>query len=91
MMSNGYLASSDMQISTENYEIVPPKPEKWTVGYRIKKLSLDNIEECTVIINDITTVKLKAGQGFEMSYNDPPIRSFVIKEEGISFNFIAAY
>lgn len=88
---NGYLASPELQTSSGNHEIVPNKPDRWTNGYRLRKLSFDNVEECTILINDEIEVFLKAGQGFNTDYSDPPIYSFVVQEEGIQFNFIAAY
>lgn len=91
MISNGYLASPEIQISTENHEIVPEKPSEWTNGYRIKKLSFSNVEECTLLINNETEVKIPSGRGFEMGYDDPVITSFIIKESGIQFNFVAAF
>lgn len=91
MFLNGYLASPEIQTSTENHEIVPEKPSGWTSGYRIKKLSFSNVEECTLLINNETEVKIPPGRGFEMGYNDPVITSFIIKESGIQFNYIATF
>lgn len=89
--SSGYLGSSEIQTSKANHEIIPNSPSNWTVGYSLKKFSFDNSDECTVIINKDARIFLKAGQGFEIGYQDTPIHSFVIVESGVKFNWIGGY
>lgn len=88
---NGYLGSGKIEISKKNQELVPSAPENWTAGYTLKKLHLENIEECTIRINEETDILLRAGNGFQIDYNDRPIYSLVIKEAGIQYNFAASY
>lgn len=88
---NNYLGSPTIQTSTANQELVPVKPPKWTVGYAIKKMSFDNKDNCTIVINNEARIFLEAGQGFESTYDDPIIYSFKIVESGIKFNFIASH
>lgn len=92
---NGYLASDALKTSTSNQELVPLKPLNWSFGYKIRKLSFDNAEqECRVIVvadGKTTTAFLKAGQGFEMGYDDPPITSFKIVESNIKYTWIATF
>lgn len=92
---NGYLASDALKTSTANQELVPPMPLNWSFGYKIRKLSFDNAEqECRVTVvadGKSTTAFLKAGQGFEMGYDDPPITSFKIVEAGVKYNYFATY
>jgi hypothetical protein len=42
-------------------------------------------------LNGVTTLFIRAGQGFEIDSDDKGITSFVIKEAGITYNFIAGY
>jgi len=91
-IGNGYLASDKILTSTANQELVPPRKVGWTEGYKIRKLSFDNAEQaCTIIINNETTAFLKIGQGFEMGYDDVPIHSFIIKEAGVKYSWVAIF
>ncbi|MGG0667627.1 hypothetical protein ABE073_03770 [Lederbergia citrisecunda] len=90
-----YLSSEKTKVSTENLELIEDSPETWSSGYKIKKFSFMNLEECTVEWTShngkVTSLKLPAGIGLEIGYDDPPITSFIIKEEGISYFFVASY
>lgn len=90
-MGNGYLGSSNIQSSVAGREIIPASPSNWTGGYRVRKLSFDNEQNCTIILNGTTTIFLKAGLGFEMDYEDASITSFVIVESGINYTWIGAF
>lgn len=79
---------SDEAVSTEKQELVPAKKEGHTTNSTIKKMSFINTEDCTIEVNGIP-IKLQAGQGFQIEYNDPDIESFVISEAGINFKFVA--
>lgn len=93
--ASGYLGSPELQTSTANQELIPLADASWTSGYKFRKLSFDNEQECTVKIIDKhdkeSTHFLKAGYGFEVSYLDPAIKSFVIVEAGINFIWSATY
>lgn len=88
---NGYLGSPSMQPSSANQELVPAPPANWTYGYKLKKFSFNNEQNCTVRINGAVTIFLKAGQGFEVSHDDFPITSFKIVEANVTFNWIGSY
>lgn len=88
-LTSRYLGSSSLQTSIAMQELAPEKPSHFTVPYHIRKLSFRNDEhDCTVILNGETEIFLKAGDGFEIGYDDPPITSFKIKESGVNFRFI---
>jgi hypothetical protein len=91
-VGNGYLGSSDTQVSTAMQNIVPSPDASWNVGYKLYKFSFINSQDCHVYINGSSQqIFLPAGQGFEMVEIDFPISSFVIKEAGISFSWIGAF
>lgn len=88
---NGYLGSGSIVTSKSFEELIPSAPKNWSTGYTIKKLYLENIEECTIKINGETEILLRAEKGFQIDYRDKPIYSLVIKEAGIQYNFAASY
>lgn len=88
---NGYLGSGKIVTSKKNQQLVPAAPSHWSTGYTLKKIHLENIEECTIEINGTTEILLRAGNGFQIDYNDLPIHSLIIKEAGIQYNFAASY
>ena len=90
-MAYEYIASEQIKVSTANEELIPPKPEGWSRGYIIRKLSFDNVEACTIKLNNKTRIFLGEGKGFEIGYDDPSLTSFIIEEEGITYTFIASY
>lgn len=87
----GYLGTSEIETSVSNQEIVPTSPSDWTVKYDIHKLSFMNYDETNIIINGTTNILLSANEGFEMSYQDAPIHSFVIVNPNVKYKFIASY
>lgn len=90
-MANGYLGSSQVLVSVGGKNIIDDKPSNWTHDYKLKKFSFNNEQNCTVKINNQTTLFLKAGQGFEVDKGDFPITSFIIVEAEISYNWIGMF
>lgn len=91
-MSNGYLGSPSILISTSNEEILPSAPESWTDDrYTLYALSFLNKTLCTVIINNGNPIHLEANQGFKSTKDDAPIESFVIVTPNIQYSWIGAY
>lgn len=88
---NGYLGSSTIQTSVANKEIVPIAQAGWTQGYKLRKFSFNNEQDCRIVINGNVTLFLKAEQGFEMGQDDLPITSFKIVESAIKYNWIATF
>lgn len=92
IIGSGYIGSSSLQTSTANQEIIPaPTNSNWTHGYNLYKFEYANDQSCTVKINNDEEIFLRAGQGFKMDHMDSPIWSFVVKEAGVTFNFVGAY
>ena len=87
----GYLGTSRVETSSANQEIIPASPSDWTVKYQIHKFSFINYDETNVIINGTTNILLGVNEGFEMSYQDAPIYSFVIVNPNVRYKFIASY
>jgi hypothetical protein len=50
-----------------------------------------NDQECHVTINGTDTIYLRAGQGFNTDRPNKAISSFVIQEQGVSFNWIGSW
>lgn len=90
MKSVKIIGSESIETSESNHEIVPDAPENWTVPMRLRKFSLMNYGDCTLIVNG-EEIFLKANQGFATSYDDVRISSAKIKETGIEYNWIGAY
>lgn len=91
-IGTGYLGTAKLETSTKNLDIVPSKPEKWTIGYNLYKFSFMNPDQsCTVKINGGDPIYIDSGAGFNMDQNDAPVRSFVIVEPDIKYWFIATY
>lgn len=87
----GYLGTSQLMTSTSNLELVPSPSASWNVGYKLYRFSFLNDQDCTVIVNGVTTLFIRASQGFEINEPDAPITSFVIVTAGITYNFVAGY
>lgn len=83
-----YLGSTKLEVSKANKEIIPDSPSEWTMGYKLKKFSLLNESDCTLIVNG-NELFLKANQGF--SNEDAAIESVKIKENGINYNWVGTY
>ena len=90
-IGRGYKGSPYIETSTTMHQVVPPKPEGWSLGYNFYKFSFVNNMDCTVIINNQSEIFLPITQGFNIDENDAPIYSFVIKESGVTYNFVGAY
>lgn len=92
-LGSGYIGSSELKTTTEaNEQVIPNKPESWTMKYNCYRFSFMNDQQCSVLINSNTNpIMLRAGQGFTMSEIDSPIYSFKIVEAGITYNFIGAF
>jgi hypothetical protein len=94
-IGNDYIGTPDiMTTSSPNSEIIPSPPAElnWTQGYKLYKFSFSNPNQaCHVKINGGSPIYLSASQGFEMDESDDPIESFIIVENGISYNFIGCY
>lgn len=88
---SGYLGSSKIETSKENQEILPLPPEKWTVGYRLYKMTFKAYDDMTIIINNQSSIFLSANQVFEMDETDALISSFIIVNKGAKFQWIGAY
>lgn len=94
-IGNDYIGSSDL-LTTQiaNYEVIPSPPAElnWTQGYKLYKFSLSNPNQsCHVKINGGSPIFLSVSQGFDMDESDDPIESFIIVEQGITYNFIGCY
>lgn len=88
MMKADFIGSDDLMVSTANMEIIPPKPEGWTSGYNFIIFALFNDQPCRVSINGSKPIYFKANQGFYFPLCNMIIESFVIIDEGITFNWI---
>ena len=84
------IGSKNIETSESNREIIPDAPDNWTMPLRLKKFSLMNYDDCTLIINN-EELFLKANQGFNVGYDETYIESAKIKESGIEYNWIGAY
>jgi hypothetical protein len=91
-IGNGYLGTDSVKTSVAGQELLPSKPVDWTESYKLYKFSFINYDlDCSVLINNETTIFLKANQGFEMSEEDEAITSFKILTNGVSYTWIGAY
>lgn len=88
-LGSGYIGSSNLQTSVANEEIIPSPPQG-QYRYNCYTFSFMNDQACSVVINNSSSIYLRANQGFNMDENDAPIISFKIVENGITFNWIAA-
>lgn len=85
---SGFIASNTLKTSTANLEIIPTPPSTYyKKKYGCYRMSFLNDQDCTVIVNG-TEIFLRAGQGFETNEVDAEIYSFIIKESGITYNFV---
>lgn len=89
--SGGYFSSGGIKTtSVDNEEVIPSPPADWrNVKYNFKKFSFENEQACNVKINGSDEIYLKEGYGFDVGYDDPPIRSLVIVESGIEYQWFA--
>ena len=63
--------------------------DKCLKQYSFKKFSFENEQECHLKINGSEPIFLKEGYGFDVGYDDPPIRSLVIVESGVEYQWFA--
>lgn len=80
----GFCGAPSLQTSVLGKEIVP-------AGKRFYKFSFINDQDCTIKINGGDPIFLRAAQGFDSGKVDVLIRSFVIVEASVTYNFIGAY
>jgi hypothetical protein len=91
-LGSGYIGSDSLKTSTSNLEIIPTPPSSHPYKkYSCYSICFTNGQDCTVIVNGATTLFITAGQGFAISEVDQPINSFVIKESGITYNWIGGW
>lgn len=90
---SGYIGTSKIETTTvANTELVPNEPKITPYGRCVfYKISFNNTQVCTVLINNSTLIHLEPNQGFESVNGDALITSFKIVEVGISYQFIAGY
>lgn len=87
-MASGFIGSGT-EPSKANQELIA-KPAGWSFAPECYQISFYNAEACTVKVNG-ALIPLRAEQGFETDIDDVKIKSFIIVEEGIEFNFVGAY
>jgi len=91
-LGSGYTGSPTQQTSVANAEIIPTPPTEQDIKYSFYKFSFMNSgEDCTIQVNNGSPIFLKANQGFSIDAIDSPIHSFKILEDGIQYNWVAAY
>ena len=92
------IGSQDLMTSTAMEEIVPNPPVGWDVPITFKSLSFFNSKACRVILNgqtglngDDNIIYLRANQGLNIDETDIEVRSFIIMESDIPYNFVGKY
>lgn len=80
----GYMGSPSILTSAERQELILP-------GVVYHKFSFFNYGECTILVNGSDPIFLAAEQGFSSDSSDTPIKSFVVVEADIKFNWIGAF
>ena len=88
---NGYLGSDSLQTSTENYEVIPQKPDGWSHGYNCWRFEWMNDQEAVVLINGKTRLFIRAGQGYKIDAGSQPIYSFIVETPDVTFNWNGDY
>lgn len=84
------IANSEVLTTTQvEEEIIPNQPNG--EPYPFYSFDFINEEECMVSVNESEFFRLGANQGLRFGIHDPIIYSFIIKEEGITYNFIGGY
>ena len=87
-MSVAVYGSATLLTSVANEEIIPDPPLNWDIGYSFYKFEMLNDMACTIKANGSDPVYIRSGQGFKTVEGDAPIKSFVIVEDGVTFNWI---
>lgn len=80
----GFIGSPNVITSSKDQELVQK-------GIVFHKFSFFNYATCTVSINGSEPIYLAAEQGFNSDSSDAKIKSFIIIESGINFNWIGAF
>lgn len=80
----GFIGSPSVLESSENQELVQK-------GIVFHKFSFFNYTTCTVSINGSDPIYLAAEQGFNSDSSDAKIKSFIIINGGINFNWVGSY
>lgn len=82
------IGSSAVETSVAGVEILPDATitEGWSRGYKLREFSLNNIQACTVSINDGDAIYLTAGQGINL--NSITVTSVKIMENSITYNWM---
>ena len=84
---SGFTGSTDVEVSaSENHEILIKNS-----GIPLQKFGFLNYSACHVKINGSDPIYLAAGQGFSTDVNDSPIKSFVIVEANVRYNWVGTY
>ena len=91
LRGSGYTGTDGIKTSKANEEIVPSKPEGWSVYQFYKFQFINHNKTCKVKINGGSPIYLHNGYGFETTSEDSPIRSFIIVDSGVEYSFTAAY
>lgn len=82
-----WIGSSD-KITTvaENEEVITQSVKDQ--GRHIKKFDFLNLTDCHIKINGSDPIFLSAGQGFNSDSSNPPIKSIVVVETGVEYQYI---
>lgn len=92
-IGSGYCSSEDFHTTTskENEEIIPELVRKDIQMNGFLTFTFLNDDDCTVIVNGVDEIKLRAKQGMITGFEDAPITSFKIKEKGTSYYYLAEW
>lgn len=92
------IGSKVLTKSSENEEIVPNKPNNWSVDLKFLEFSFMNSQDCHIILNgnsrlgnEENKIFLRANQGLNIDKDDVDVESFVIIESGIDYNWVGKY
>lgn len=92
------MGSRELSTSTAMQEVVPNKPDNWSVAMRFIEFSFVNSQDCHVILNgkskldgEDNKIFLRANQGLNISEKDVNVDSFIIVEDGIEYNWVGKY
>lgn len=85
-MSNypGFSGSPQVETSIGDDELVQ-------TGFVYHKFSFLNLQDCQIKVNGSDEIFLNAGQGFATDEQDVSVKSFVIVQPGIKFNWVGSY
>lgn len=85
-----FSSASQYNTSTANQELVTGLPLEYTKP-KFVTMSFACEQDCTVVINELFTIKVRKDFGLELDERFETIYSFKIIEEGIGFYFLASY